>query len=82
MVDALQDGAGRRLRKLLADDDVDVRGLVAVAGRSTTLKTRMVAGRAAMSDEDWVALGALADDADYVARFNELFGLDLGPGMA
>jgi D-beta-D-heptose 7-phosphate kinase/D-beta-D-heptose 1-phosphate adenosyltransferase len=42
-----EDGAGRRLRQLLAEDDVDVRGLVAVAGRSTTLKTRMVAGRAA-----------------------------------
>ena len=34
-----------------------------------------------MSDEDWVALGALPDDTDYVARFNELFGLDLTPGM-
>ena len=41
----------------------------------------LVAGRAAMSDEDWVALGALEDDGEYVDRFNELFGLDLSPGL-
>ncbi|MEM7274067.1 MAG: SDR family oxidoreductase [Actinomycetota bacterium] len=31
-----------------------------------------------VSDEDWVALGAIEDDAAYAARFAELFGLDLG----
>ena len=41
----------------------------------------LIAGRAAMSDEDWVALGALEDDVEYVDRFNELFGLDLSPGL-
>jgi NAD(P)-dependent dehydrogenase (short-subunit alcohol dehydrogenase family) len=35
--------------------------------------------RAAISDEDWVALGALTDDADYYRRFEELFGLDIAP---
>ena len=29
------------------------------------------------SDEDWVALGAIEDDAEYEARFSELFGLDI-----
>ncbi len=33
--------------------------------------------RAAVSDADWVALGALADDEAYYDRFQELFGLDL-----
>ena len=42
-----QDGAAGRLRSLLEADEIDVRGLVAVADRVTTLKTRMVAGRAA-----------------------------------
>jgi NAD(P)-dependent dehydrogenase (short-subunit alcohol dehydrogenase family) len=35
----------------------------------------MIAGRAAMTDEAWVALGAIADDAAYHARFKEVFGL-------
>ena len=30
-----------------------------------------------VSDEDWVALGAIEDDAEYVARFGELFKLDI-----
>lgn len=29
------------------------------------------------SDEDWVAMGAIEDDAEYEARFSELFGLDI-----
>jgi NAD(P)-dependent dehydrogenase (short-subunit alcohol dehydrogenase family) len=33
--------------------------------------------RPRISDADWVALGALSDDGDYYARFEELFGLDL-----
>lgn len=39
----------------------------------------LVAGRAAMSDADWVELGAIEDDAAYAARFQELFGLDISP---
>jgi NAD(P)-dependent dehydrogenase (short-subunit alcohol dehydrogenase family) len=38
----------------------------------------LVAGRAAMTDEEWVALGALEDD-DYYARFAEAFGVDIRP---
>ncbi len=33
--------------------------------------------RPQISDEDWVALGALEDDAAYAARFSELFGLTI-----
>jgi NAD(P)-dependent dehydrogenase (short-subunit alcohol dehydrogenase family) len=38
-----------------------------------------VAGRAAMSDEDWVALGAHTDDAAYYADFRKHFGVDISP---
>jgi NAD(P)-dependent dehydrogenase (short-subunit alcohol dehydrogenase family) len=36
-------------------------------------------GRAAMTDEDWVALGAHQDDADYYAGFKQFFGVDIAP---
>ena len=36
----------------------------------------IIAGRETMTDEDWVALGALGDEA-YFSRFQELFGIDL-----
>lgn len=42
----------------------------------------LVRGRQAMSDEDWVELGAIDDDAAYAARFHELFDLDITPGIA
>jgi NAD(P)-dependent dehydrogenase (short-subunit alcohol dehydrogenase family) len=35
------------------------------------------AGRAGMSDEEWVALGRAADDETYYKEFLRLFGLDL-----
>jgi NAD(P)-dependent dehydrogenase (short-subunit alcohol dehydrogenase family) len=37
----------------------------------------MVAGRAALSDEDWVALGAIESDDEYYARFSDVFGVDI-----
>jgi len=37
----------------------------------------IVAGRDAMSDQEWVALGAIEDDAAYQARFKDLLGLDI-----
>jgi NAD(P)-dependent dehydrogenase (short-subunit alcohol dehydrogenase family) len=37
----------------------------------------LIEGRAHMSDADWVALGASADDAEYYDRFRALFGLEL-----
>ena len=39
----------------------------------------LVHGRAAMSDADWVALGAITDDAEYYRRFEQLFGLPIAP---
>ena len=40
------------------------------------------AGRAGVSDEDWIALGRAADDAEYADRFEVAFGLDIRPGGA
>jgi hypothetical protein len=39
----------------------------------------LIEGRARLDDTDWVALGAVADDAEYYARFRDLFGLDIAP---
>jgi len=37
----------------------------------------MAAGRARISDEEWVAMGGGLDDAEYNARFKRYFGIDL-----
>ncbi len=37
----------------------------------------LTAAKPKVSDEDWVALGAIEDDDEYAARFTELFGLDI-----
>ncbi len=37
------------------------------------------AGRRAMSDEEWVALGLPLDDAEYYDRFSTAFGVDIRP---
>jgi len=37
----------------------------------------LIEGKAALNDEDWVALGAIEDDAEYAARFKELFNLQI-----
>ena len=37
----------------------------------------IIGGRSAMTDEEWVELGSIDDDAAYRERFKELFGLDL-----
>ena len=34
-------------------------------------------GRAAMTDEEWIALGAIEDDDEYYERFSEAFGVDI-----
>jgi len=36
-----------------------------------------IEGRSRMTDQEWVALGLPADDADYYARFHDAFGLDI-----
>ncbi|HMB85462.1 MAG TPA: SDR family oxidoreductase [Methylomirabilota bacterium] len=37
----------------------------------------MAAGRARISDEEWVAMGGALDDAEYNARFKRYFGIEL-----
>ena len=39
--------------------------------------TELTERKPGVTDEDWIALGALTDEADYAARFQELFGLDI-----
>ncbi len=41
----------------------------------------LIEGRLAMSDEDWVALGAIEDDDEYAVQFEEFFNLDIRPGL-
>jgi len=61
------------IRHAVTTDEPRLRYAVSWGGRE------LVEGRAALADEDWVALGALADDADYYDRFEDHFGLDLRP---
>jgi NAD(P)-dependent dehydrogenase (short-subunit alcohol dehydrogenase family) len=37
----------------------------------------IIGGRAAISDEQWVEIGLIADDADYAKHFAEVFGVDI-----
>jgi hypothetical protein len=36
-----------------------------------------IAGRSKISDEQWVALGAIEDDHEYYQLFSDTFGLDI-----
>jgi NAD(P)-dependent dehydrogenase (short-subunit alcohol dehydrogenase family) len=40
----------------------------------------LVEGRRRLSDEAWVALGAIEDDREYAAAFEDAFGLDVSGG--
>lgn len=37
----------------------------------------LIAGKANMNDEEWVAMGAIESDAEYAVRFKELFDLEI-----
>ena len=37
----------------------------------------MLSKRPNVSDADWVALGAIIEDSDYIAEFKRLFGVDI-----
>jgi hypothetical protein len=39
----------------------------------------MIEGRARMADADWVAMGAIEDDAAYYDAFERHFGVDMRP---
>jgi NAD(P)-dependent dehydrogenase (short-subunit alcohol dehydrogenase family) len=39
----------------------------------------VIGARTEMSDDDWITLGAIEEDAAYEARFQELFGIDITP---
>lgn len=41
--------------------------------------SEIIAGRQTMSDHDWMALGAAADDSEYRERFKAAFGIDITP---
>ena len=56
-------------------DEPRLRYAVSWGGRA------LIDGRRRMSDEAWVALGAIEDDADYVAAFRDAFGLDINVDM-
>ncbi len=64
---------GRLIHHAVTTDAPTLRYAVSWAG------PEIVAGRAKMSDEAWVARGALVDDADYYRAFESAFGLDIAP---
>ena len=64
---------GEVVRHAIETDEPRLRYQVSWGGRE------IVAGRAAMDDRDWVALGAIEDDDEYYRRFEELFGLAIAP---
>ncbi|MCB0966799.1 MAG: hypothetical protein KDB37_08180, partial [Ilumatobacter sp.] len=37
----------------------------------------ITSGRAAMTDEEWVAMGAIESRDDYIAEFRRRFGIDI-----
>jgi NAD(P)-dependent dehydrogenase (short-subunit alcohol dehydrogenase family) len=70
----------------LATDPFEVGELIREAVTTDTPKLRyrvswggeeLVGGRERISDEDWVAIGAVDSDDEYYARFEKAFGLDL-----
>ena len=65
---------GEVVRHAIETDDPQLRYQVSWGG------AELVQRRATMDDRDWVALGAIEDDAEYYRRFQELFDLDIAPG--
>ena len=39
----------------------------------------LIAGRSEITDEQWVALGAIEDDDEYYQAFSTTFGVDITP---
>jgi NAD(P)-dependent dehydrogenase (short-subunit alcohol dehydrogenase family) len=68
----------------------EVSDVIYEAATTATPKLRWTCGwggeelterRARVDDMDWVGLGAIESDAEYAARFRELFGLDISSGF-
>lgn len=64
---------GEVVRHAIETDEPQLRYQVSWGGRE------LIEGRAAMTDEEWVALGEIADDAEYYRRFQQHFGVDIAP---
>jgi hypothetical protein len=64
---------GEVIRQAIETDDPQLRYTVSWGGRE------LAEGRAAITDDEWVALGAIEDDAAYYERFHDLFELDITP---
>ena len=63
-------------------DDVQTQTVLKLAGdllrvQDERLTLAITPEDAAKRDSDWIALGAIEDDAEYIARFGELFGVDI-----
>jgi NAD(P)-dependent dehydrogenase (short-subunit alcohol dehydrogenase family) len=59
------------IRHAIETDDPKLRYPVSWGGLG------IIRGRAAMSDEEWVAMGRIADRDDYIAEFGRRFGIDI-----
>ena len=66
-------GVAEVIRHAIETDHPQLRYQVSWGGRA------LIDGRAAISDDAWIALGAIEDDDAYYARFQELFDLDITP---
>ncbi len=62
---------GEVIRQAIETDDPKLRYQVSWGGEE------IVAGRDAMSDDDWVELGRIGSLDDYITAFNAAFGIDI-----
>lgn len=62
---------GRVIEQAIGSDSAQLRYPVSWAG------PEMAAMHDRISDEDWIELGAIVDDADYITRFNDILGVDI-----
>lgn len=64
---------GRVIEHAITTDSPKLRYPVSWGG------AEMTSGRRAMSDEDWVEMGAIEDDAEYYDAFHRHLGMDIRP---
>lgn len=61
----------RVVQHAIETDEPDLRYPVSWAA------AEIIDGLSRLSDRDWVAMGAIADDVEYTRRFGEVFGVDI-----